>query len=58
MDALSVRTLDELESIRNYNLSTVKFEFDNLTAKTNDHEERLTRTMSEVAQLQIDAAVL
>ena len=58
MDALSVRTLDELEQIRNYNYNVVKFEFDKLTAKTNDHEERLTRTMEEVAQLQVNTTLL
>ena len=58
MDALSVRTLDELEQIRNYNYNVVKFEFDKLTAKTNDHEERLTRTMDEVAQLQVNTTLL
>ena len=49
MDEMTIKTLDELQQVRDFQLNNVKFELDKLTGWANDHEEKINRTMEEVA---------
>lgn len=49
MDELSIKTMDELQDIRNFNHDVIRVKLDNLNAWSTDHDEKITRAISEIA---------
>lgn len=45
IDELSIKTLDELQQVRDFQLNNVKFELDKLTGYAKDHDEKINRNI-------------